>query len=140
MHASRLLFVSAATAALVLLGGCGSILSDTTVDPRSPIAAEVARVSRANTDFPSFKEIPGRPTDVRPLRAYGEAADVVDTARANLERDTAPGTWSLNGTEAFAAKARVEAGPEATPGNPAATEAFAQDLRARATPPPPPKR
>jgi hypothetical protein len=136
-----------AGAAVLLAGGAATLsgcvsnpFEDAQVDPRSPIAAEVARTARANTRYPTFADIPKRPTDVRPLRAYGQAVDRLEAAGAELERATAPETWTLSNTEAFAAEARREAGPALPPPNPADTEAYAAELRRRATPPPPPKR
>jgi hypothetical protein len=124
-----------------LLGGCvGNPFKEAKVDPASPVAAEVAKVARANKDYPSFSEIPPKPTDVRPVRMFGQAAKDIEVAGAKLERETAPETWTLSNTEGFAAGARTAAGPELPPAEQRDTEAFANELRARATPPPPPKR
>ena len=136
--AARGLAVAAAGA---LVCGCvGNPFAEAQVDPRSPVAAEVARAARTSTDFPSFAEIPVVPTDVRPIRMYGDAAREVELVRAELERATAPGTWTLQNTEAFAERARRDVGPEIAPAEPRDTEAYADELRRRATPPPPPKR
>lgn len=136
--AARLLACAGAAA---LLGGCvGNPFKEAKVDPRSPVAAEVAKAARANTDYPSFSEIPAKPNDVRPLRMFGQAAREIELAGALLERETAPETWTLSNTEDFAAGARAAAGPELAPADPRDTEAFASELRDRATPPPPPKR
>lgn len=133
--------VLACLGAAALLSGCvGNPFKAAAVDPASPVAAEVAKAARHNTDFPSFAEIPAKPNDVRPLEMFGQAAAEVELARAQLEADTAPGTWTLNDTEGFANRARTDAGPDVAPGDPRDTEAFAEDLRRRATPPPPPKR
>ncbi|HEY8574675.1 hypothetical protein [Phenylobacterium sp.] len=131
----------AALAAGALVSGCVSNpFEDAKVDPASPIAAEVANAARVNTDFPSFAEIPAVPRDLRPPRMFGDAAHEIELARAELERATAPETWTLQNTEAFAARARRDVGPELAPVDPRATEAYADELRRRATPPPPPKR
>jgi hypothetical protein len=121
----------------------GDVLSDTSIDPSSPVAAEVGKLARDNKDFPKFSEIPPVPTDVRPARMYGIAAAETVAVRDEIMRKTAPETWTLQGgeaTSAFAGEARAEAGPEFKPVDPAMTEAFARELRRRATPPPPPKR
>jgi hypothetical protein len=123
------------------LSGCiSNPFNEAKVDPASPVAAEVGRIARAQKDYPSFSEIPAVPNDVRPLRLYGQAARQTTGVREQLERDTAPGTWALQNTDAFANSARTAAGPElpAAPGGD--TAAFAEDLRKRATPPPPPVR
>lgn len=135
---ARALAILAAGAAV---SGCvGNPFQDAQVDPGSPIAAEVERVARANTDFPSFSEIPRVPDDVRPLRMFGESAREVELAGLKLERETGPETWTLQNTEGFASRARQDAGPELAPADPRDTEAFVNEQRRRATPPPPPKR
>lgn len=126
--------------AAALLAGCMGPFAVGEVDPRSPIAAEVARTARANRDYPSFAEIPAPPADLRPVRMYGAQAAELEAERAQLERETAPDTWTLRNTDAFAARARADAGPDAPPPQTADTEAFAESVRRRATPPPPPKR
>jgi hypothetical protein len=118
----------------------GNPFQDTKVDPASPVAAEVAKAGRTNQAYPSFASIPAAPKDMRPARQYGREAEAVVGERTDLERKTAPETWSLNGTDDFAAKARVDAGQEAAPENAGQTAAFANTQRKRATPPPPPKR
>ncbi|WP_374470459.1 hypothetical protein [Phenylobacterium sp.] len=123
-----------------LLSGCvGDVFSDAKVDPASPVAGEVAKLTRADGDYPSFREIPAPPKDVRPKRLYGQAADEIEQSRAALERDTAPSSWTLQNTDTFAAGARRAAGPDDAPAPARGTEAFAEELRQRATPPPPPK-
>ncbi len=155
MNVQRRLFVNAcqdlkaaplmATAvAAILLSGCASDPHGRAqLDPQSPIAGDVTRIlneARNEQDFPAFSEIPLKPGDVRPARAFGRAAAQVEQARADLERNTAPGTWTLSATESFAATAQRDAGPQVAPPTQADTDAFARELRRRATPPPPPKR
>jgi hypothetical protein len=136
--AARLL---ACVGAAALTSGCvGNPLADAKIDPASPIAGEVAKLAHSNSDYPSFSEIPAKPTDVRPARMYGQAARDVEQARAQIERATAPETWTLNNTETFAATARAAAGRDIAPAKAADTEVFADTLRKRATPPPPPNR
>lgn len=136
--AAQLLAGAAACAALC---GCvGNPFEDAKVDPRSPVAAEVAKSVRPDAAYPTFASIPPIPKDVRPHRQYGKAAAEIQQTRAALDRATADDTWTLNNTEAFAADARAAAGPELAPGTQADTEAFAKDLRKRATPPPPTKK
>lgn len=145
MNASRPLFPTvpgagtalALLAASVLLSGCvGNPFVDAKIDPASPVAADVARLTRQDGKFPTFAGIPKAPTDIRPLAQYGRDADAVLAAGAALERATAPGTWTLQGTDAFADKARRDAGPQIEPPKPGDAEAFARELRERATPPP----
>lgn len=126
------------------LSGCGGVSSglgfaDRTMDARSPVAAEAEKLAQTDRPMPKFTDIPPLPTDVRPATQYGVAAGRVEAARADLERDTAPGTWSLDASENFASQARRQT-PDAAPASPADTEAFAAAARKRATPPPPVKR
>lgn len=133
----------AAVGAAALLAGCAGGVSNpfaaAPVDPASPIAAEVARTATTEKTYPSFQDIPKRPTDQRPLKAWGQAAAEVVAAREKLERETAPGNWSLGGTEAFADQAAAAAGRERASNAGADTEAFARAARERATPPPSPR-
>ncbi len=136
------LVVSAGACALTVACG-GNLLSDTRIDPKSPIAAEATRVAHTKAAFPKFSDIPPVPTDVRPPKAFGVAAAATVSTRDAIVRATEPNTWTLQGgdaTEAFAAQARTAAGPATAAADPAITEAFARELRKRATPPPPPKR
>ena len=127
---------SVAMAALV--AGCfGDPIASARVDPASPIAADVAKLATGDKDYPSFNEIPPTPTDVRPARVYGDRARAVEAARAELDRATAPNTWTLNNTQAFAGQARSAAGPDFSTPTTSDTEAFANSIRKRATPPPP---
>ena len=48
--------------------------------------------------------------------------------------------WTLTQSDSFAEAVRGAAGPALPPAQPSDTAAFAKDLKARATPPPPPRR
>ncbi|MEW5684266.1 MAG: hypothetical protein AB1942_05060 [Pseudomonadota bacterium] len=136
--APRLIKPLSLLAGCALLTGCvGNPFKDAKVDPASPIAEDVARITRQPTKFPTFASIPKPPTDVRPLAQYGRDARSVMAAGENLNNATAPGTWTLEGTDDFASKARRDAGPQIEPPKPGDAEAFARALRERATPPPP---
>ena len=146
MNPSRPLFpiVAGRIKPLVLVSGClllvscvGNPFKDAAVDPASPVAADVARLTRGDAAFPGFEGIPKTPKDVRPLANYGRDAQAMLRAGAALERDTAPETWTLKGTDAFVEKAMRDAGPQIEPPKPGDAEAFARELRERATPPPP---
>jgi len=124
-----------------LLSACagGNPFEDAKIDPRSPIAAEVPKLVKADAPYPRFSGVPAKPTDVRPPRQYGVAVRAVDQAGAQLEQATADNTWTLQNTDTYAADARTAAGPELAAPQPAETEAFAAAQRKRATPPPPAK-
>jgi len=131
----------ASVAACALLSACvANPFEDAKVDPRSPIAAEVAKSVRADAAFPTFRGIPAFPKDVRPHRQYGQQAAVIEREGQVLVAATADSTWTLTQSETFAGAVRDAAGPVLPPAQPADTTAFAKDLKARATPPPPPKR
>lgn len=146
MNASTRIFASRVEgrAAVVVLS-CLFVGACTTVETASSgnsMAPEVAAISRAPQTYPSFSDIPAAPTDLRPNRAWGQAARASQADRLALEQATADSTWTLSGTEAFAARAIAQAGPipASLTSTTAATEAYARELRRRATPPPPPKR
>ncbi|MBS0409236.1 MAG: hypothetical protein JSR86_04925 [Proteobacteria bacterium] len=107
----------------------------------SGLAPDIVAAAQHPKGFPSFCSIPAIPTDVRDAGAWKTA--VVDTrvAGARLQRQTDPSTWTLDGTDAFAADARREAAapPPMTPASEGDAEAFTQQLKARATPPPRPR-
>ena len=100
------------------------------------IVAEAARPHR----YPTFCSIPKMPPDVRSVAQWKAA--VVDTrlAGARVQKQTAPGTWTIDGTEDFAAAARSKAAAPSpmTPASESDTAAFAKALKERATPPPRP--
>jgi hypothetical protein len=146
MNASRPLFrtartvgrISGAGVCCALLAGCiGNPFKDAKIDPSSPVAADVARITREPAKFPTFASIPNPPTDVRPPRQYRENAQAVLAAGESLRQATEPDTWTLQGTEAFAEAARREAAapPPVSPSSGA--DAFVREQRERATPPPP---
>jgi hypothetical protein len=129
--------LAVAASACALTAGCiGDPFGEAKVDPASPVAADVARMTNARTDFPSFRDIPAKAADVRPLALYGRQANDLEADGARIERETAPGTWTLDNTTGFAEGARRDVGPDLPPPTPADAEAFARELRERATPPP----
>lgn len=122
-----------------LLAGCAaSPFTEAQVDPASPVAVDVARAARVVRPYPTFAQIPPTPADVRPARAFAAAVADVQGEGARLERDTAASTWTLDGSDSFAARAERSLGDDAAPiaNDP---EAFARAQRERATPPPPPR-
>jgi len=110
------------------------------VDPKSPIAGEVDQAASVKAAYPTFNAIPDVPSDIRPKPQFGQAARQTEMAAADIARATAPDTWTLKETDRFAGGALAAVGPDLAPVDPAASDAFAQELRKRATPPPPPKR
>lgn len=133
--------LAAGAGACALLSACvANPWKDAEVDPRSPVAAEVAKSVRADASYPTFRGIPSVPKDVRPHKQYGQQAAQTEKAAAALVAATADNTWTLNNTEDFAQAARTAAGPLLPPADPSDTTAFAKEQKARATAPPPAKR
>jgi hypothetical protein len=133
--AARLFAVAAAGA---LLSGCaGFHVASVKVDPSSPVAAEVARVAGGAHGYPQFSDIPPQPTDLRAPKVYGQRAQALVQARADLDAATAPQTWTLGNTQGFVAGARTAAGPDFSVPAGHGAEDFANTVRKRATPPPP---
>ena len=127
----------ACAAGCALTAGCiADPFPNAKIDPNSPVAGDVARMARANADYPSFNEIPAIPKDIRPLALYGQQAGDLKGVRERIERETAPETWTLQDTTGFAERSR-DAVPDIPPPTAADAEAFARELRERATPPPP---
>lgn len=123
-----------------LLTGCANPFATARVDPNSPVAAEIEQMAKQKRPYPTFADIPPVPTDQRPVAQWGGEANQLEMAASRLDRATAPETWTLQGTEQFATRSRSQAGPNiATDTTTPATEAFARQLRERATPPPPPR-
>lgn len=150
MNAPARLFLNARPAAAMrsayacalaaLLAGCAATpFSTAPVPAESAVAAAVTDGARADRAYPEFCDIPPKPDDVRPPREWARAVAAVEQERADLFAATAPSTWTLDGTDAFAARAQAAVKPPPIAGESGNTEAFAQDLRDRATPPPPPR-
>ncbi|WP_374570247.1 hypothetical protein [Phenylobacterium sp.] len=129
--------------AAMLAAGCAGASANPfaakPLDPNSPIAPEAAKAAAARGAFPKFSDIPKKPTDDRSPKAWGQAAAKVEAARDKLVRETAPDTWSLGGTAAFAGQAANTANADTAPNANSDAEAFARAARERATPPPSPR-
>lgn len=133
--------LAAGVTACALISACANPFGNAKVDPNSPIAADVARVANAHEPYPTFASIPPIPKDLRPVKAYGREARSVVDARNQLDQETAPGAWTLDSADDFAAAARAAAGtqpPQAAPKANGGADDFADTQRKRATPPPPP--
>ncbi len=86
--------------------------------------------------YPTFCEIPPVPTDLRSAAEFRRAVVQTRLAGARLVEETAPSTFSLAGTSAFAAAARAEAAPPPPfESDVIGTDAFLRTARDRALPP-----
>jgi hypothetical protein len=88
--------------------------------------------------YPSFCDIPPAPKSVPSAPAFKSEVVGVRVAGRTLDERSGPDTWSLDGTEAFAAQAKreVEPPPPMTTPEVGGTEAFVAKSQAAATPPP----
>jgi hypothetical protein len=104
------------------------------------LALAACASSGAQGGYPTFAAIPAAPTDVRPAGAWRDNIAGVKAAGARLAAETAPSTFSLSDTEAFAetTRRRLDAGGAAPTeaASRAEADAFARSIRQRATPPP----
>lgn len=141
----RMLLLCGAAASL---GACVSVpavepYAGAEVDPNSPAAAAIQAQAAERGAWPTFEGIPEVPTDLRGDEAWRMTVGEVEGDRLALLNATAPSTWSLTDTAGFAARMRdlidFDPGDVPSAGQAAATEAWAAQMRARATPPPRPR-
>lgn len=148
LRASRVATILLGAPLLLGMGACADLarvsgLAPAPVDAKSPVAAQVREAAQRNYPYPSFRDVPPRPADVRPPAAWKAA--VVDELgeRRALTSWTAANPPMTNDTQAFVNSAREEIPPSVLipldPTTPEATAAFAERLRQEAAPPPPPK-
>lgn len=144
-RAGRLAFL---TGAAMSLAACVSVDvfepgANAAIDPSSPAAAAVAAAVADPGARPTFASIPEMPTDVRPASAWRQAVEDQEADRLFTQRNGAEDSWSLAGTEAFAADLRARVAEidvhAPTDAEMAESDAYARALRARATPPPLPR-
>lgn len=112
----------------------------TAASPAAGLAPDIVAATHQPHAFPNFCSIPKMPADVRGVAEWKAAVLDIRRSGARLQQQTAPDTWTLNGsTEGFANDSRrqAEAPPPMNPD--ADTDAFARQLKDRATPPPRPR-
>lgn len=145
MKSGRLLLLAAAG---FVVSGCMSLpavepYGEAPIDARSPAAAAIADEAAQANLWPSFASIPQHPDDVRSPAEWSGAVAATEADRQQLMAETAPATFSLSGTEAFAQAVRTRVGFDPadvpTAADTAEAEAWAAAMRARATPPPRPR-
>lgn len=105
--------------------------------PPGPLPPDLVAKARSIDAYPTFCAIPPTPAGVRGAGAFKAAVMDTRISGARLVRQTAPSTFSLSDTEAFAAAERGQAAPPPPMTMPSqgAAEDFAKAARARATPP-----
>ena len=119
---------------------CASPFKTAPVDPSSPVAAAATAAATIKGPRHKLSEIPAIPTDIPTADQMRAAVVQQQAAGEALTRATAPSTWELKDTEAYASKARRDVKPPAfeapTDTDRANTEAFARAARGRASAPP----
>jgi len=138
-HVRLALALITGVGACAAMSACANPFAEAKIDPDSSVAPQVSQMVHGHRTYPTFASIPAMPKDLRRPHQYGSQAQVIEQARGDLEAKTAPETWSLGGTEGFAAKAQSEAGSDTYAKPTGDTDAFANTQRKRATPPPPPQ-
>jgi hypothetical protein len=130
--------VSAAIAGAAILGASGASAA-AAPSPSAPLPEDVAGKPTNLRVFPTFCEIPPRPSKVRTGKAFKEAVVAIRLAGVRLTAETAPGTFSLEDTDGFASAARAQAAPPPpmAPPDGQQTDAFINQARALARPPGP---
>ena len=110
-------------------------------DKSSAAAEAIATTDVSKQAYPSFLQVPSQPEDVRPISAWNR--NIFDILAARRQMDAFQVTYPQNlyGGEAFAQQSRAEAAPPPSPDQSKTagdkTQAFVTQGRARATPPSP---
>jgi hypothetical protein len=112
------------------------------IRPGSPVAEAVAQVQAKALPYPSFATFPKKPTDLRAPGAWEQGRASLDKSAGELAA-VASAPVEMPDPDAYARQARAAAGlDQITPPGPGAAaelDAYARELRERATPPPPPQ-
>lgn len=132
--------------ASVGLAGCADLARASRLAPagiaeRSPIAAQVREASARRYAYPSFRDVPAKPTDVRAAPQWKKAVVGSVEDRRDLKRWTAANPAMTSDTEGFATASRAAIPPAVLRPLDAAvaesTEAYAARMRKAASAPPP---
>lgn len=101
------------------------------------VSAAVANAPQ-HQPYPTFKQVPPAPRDVRPVAAWKAAVLAVKKDGQVMAQQQAAQPWTLDRTDAFVAQARAEATPPPpiTSASDPATDAMVAEMRARAKEPP----
>ncbi|HEY4031573.1 MAG TPA: hypothetical protein VGM25_14605 [Caulobacteraceae bacterium] len=142
----RLPAFGAAAIALVAAGLGGCSVTRTAFGPLQYDKASAAAPAIASTDvsaqpYPALTQVPPQPDDVRPIAAWNRDIFDMVAARRQLDAFQVANPQTFYGAEAFAQEAKIEAVPPPIPvgaQTPAgAAAAAAKDAKERATPPSP---
>ncbi len=132
--------------AALALSACASVSSklpagEAPLAATSPAAARIEAILAKPGDFPTFASIPPMPADVPTDAGFKSQVEADLAVAAETTASTAPDTWQLDASDAFAARAAADAGGVRPPTDAeiAESEAFARASRDRAKPPPRPR-
>jgi hypothetical protein len=137
-------FGAAAIAVALGLGGCSvtrTAFGPLQYDKTSPVAPAIASTDVSAQPYPTFAQVPSQPDDVRPVAAWNR--NIFDMIAARRQMDAFQVTYpqTFYGAEAFAQQAKIDAAPPPAPAGAqspgAASAALAKDAKERATPPSP---
>jgi hypothetical protein len=135
----------AAFIATWVLTGCASesdLARRSQIAPDSPVAMAIAEVQAHPSPYPSFADFPKTPTGMRLPVAWEEGRHQLAVAGDELAKISAAPA-EMPDPAAFARQLRAASGldqvPVPGPDAAAELEAYARELRERATPPPPPQ-
>ena len=141
---TRLPALGAAAIGLASLGLCACSATQAAFGPlqydkSSPAASAIAATDVSKQPYPSLLQVPPQPDDVRPTTAWNR--NIFDMLAARRQIDAVPQVYpqTFYGAEAFAQQARIDATPPPPPAGASAetSAALAKDSRERATPPSP---
>jgi len=134
---TALLAAGAIVLAGVALGACGvarTAFGPLQYDKTSPAAPAIASTSVQGLPYPSFLDVPSQPTDVRPTTAWSRSIFDVLAERRTMDAYQVTHPQTLYGGEAYAQESRAYATP---PPETADGKKAAAGAPARATPPSP---
>jgi len=128
----------------LLLAGCASesdMAARSKIPPNSPLAAAIEQATTQPLPAPSFRDIPMKPPQMRAAGAWEQSATALQGQGRELAGIAAmpvelpdPEAWGKRTAAAVGLDSITPPGPN----NAAELEAYARELRERATPPPPP--
>lgn len=143
---SRLFSASVLVLGALSLGACVSpsgrqVFAEVPVNPTSPAKADIEAVLARPGGFPTFASIPTPPADLPTPESIKAQVEEEQTEALYVTNSTAPETWDLDANDAFAARARADAGDLQAPTEAELAEsaAFVANAKARAKAPPKPK-
>eukprot|EP01030_Chromulinospumella_sphaerica_P018583 gene18583-18452_t len=113
---SRVISASVLALGALSLAACVSpsgrrVFAEAPINPTSPAKAEIEAVlARPSGDFPTFASIPAPPADLPTADTLKAQVEEEQTEALYVTNSTAPETWDLDANDAFAARAKADAG------------------------------